>query len=61
MGTKVYSDLETLQKDLNEYINEYNYEENHQGKRCQGPTPMDTFLESKKYFVEKNLIGRLAA
>jgi transposase InsO family protein len=58
---KVYSDLETLQIDLNEYMNEYNYKRTHQGKRCQGRTPMETFLESKKYFVEKNLSENLAA
>jgi transposase InsO family protein len=58
---KVYSDLETLQKDLNEYMNEYNYKRTHQGKRCQGRTPMETFLESKKYFAEKNLSKGLAA
>jgi transposase InsO family protein len=58
---KVYSDLETLQKDLNEYMNEYNYKRTHQGKRCQGRTPMETFLESKKYFAEKNLSKGLTA
>jgi transposase InsO family protein len=58
---KVYSDLEILQKDLNEYMNEYNYKRTHQGKRCQGRTPMETFLEGKKYFVEKNLSENLAA
>jgi transposase InsO family protein len=58
---KVYSDLETLQKDLNEYMNEYNYKRTHQGKRCHGRTPMETFLESRKYFVEKNLSDSLAA
>jgi len=58
---KVYSDLETLQMDLNEYMNEYNYKRTHQGKRCQGRTPMQTFLEGKKYFMEKNLSESLAA
>jgi transposase InsO family protein len=58
---KVYSDLEPLQMDLNEYMNEYNYKRTHQGKRCQGRTPMKTFLEGKKYFVEKNISESLAA
>lgn len=58
---KVYSDMETLQMDLNEYMNDYNYKRTHQGKRCQGRTPMETFLESKKYFVEKNLSESLVA
>jgi len=58
---KVYSDMESLQMDLNEYMNDYNYKRTHQGKRCQGRTPMETFLEGKKYFVEKNLSESLAA
>jgi hypothetical protein len=57
---KVYSDLEYLQKDLIEYMNEYNYKKTHRGKRCQGRTPIDTFLESTKYFTEKNLSESLA-
>jgi transposase InsO family protein len=52
---KVYSDLETLQLDLDEYMNGYNYTRTHQGKRCQGRTPMETFLDGKKFFEEKNL------
>jgi transposase InsO family protein len=58
---KVYSDLEPLQMDLDEYMNEYNYKRTHQGKRCQGRTPIETFLEGKKYFTEKNLNEKLAA
>ncbi|OGP93960.1 MAG: hypothetical protein A2157_02205 [Deltaproteobacteria bacterium RBG_16_47_11] len=58
---KVYSDLEALQMDLNKYMNECNYKRTHQGKRCQGRTPMESFLESKKYFLEKNLSESLAA
>jgi transposase InsO family protein len=52
---KVYSDLETLQSDLDGYMNGYNSTRTHQGKRCQGRTPMETFLEGKKFFEEKNL------
>ncbi len=52
---KVYSDLESLQLDLDEYMNGYNYTRTHQGKRCQGRTPMETFLEGRKLFEEKNL------
>ncbi len=58
---KVYSDLETLQTDLDKFINEYNLERTHQGKRCQGRTPMETFQDGKKYFLEKNLIDLTAA
>jgi transposase InsO family protein len=58
---KVYSDLEDLQMDLDEFMNEYNYKRTHQGKRCQGRTPMETFLDGKKYVEEKNLNDKLAA
>jgi hypothetical protein len=52
---KIFSDLETLQLDLDEYINGYNRTRTHQGKRCQGRTPMETFLDGKRFFEEKNL------
>lgn len=58
---KVYSDLEILQMDLDEYIKKYNLERTHQGKRCLGRTPMETFQDGKKYFLEKNLIDLTAA
>jgi transposase InsO family protein len=57
---KVYGDLETLQLDLDEFMNGYNRTRTHQGKRCQGRTPMETFLEGGKLFDEKNL-NNLAA
>ena len=52
---KVYGDLETLQTDLDGYMNHYNHERTHQGKRCQGKTPMQTFIDGKQYFAQKNL------
>jgi transposase InsO family protein len=52
---KIYSGLETLQNDLDEYMRKYNQERTHQGKRCKGRTPMQTFLDGKKLFEEKNL------
>jgi len=58
---KVYSDLETLQIDLDQYMHEYNFERTHQGKRCQGRTPMETFVDGKGYFKEKNLDEQLVA
>ena len=58
---KIYSDIETLQLDLDEYIQRYNNERTHQGKRCQGRTPMQTFIEGKKLFNDKNIEKRLAA
>lgn len=52
---KIYGDLETLQTDLDGYMNHYNHERTHQGKRCQGRTPMQTFIDGKQYFAQKNL------
>jgi len=52
---KLYSDLETLQADLEEYLVEYNTNRTHQGKRCQGRTPMETFMEGKERYNEKNI------
>jgi transposase InsO family protein len=52
---KIYSDIESLQNDLDEYIDEYNNDRTHQGKRCQGRTPMQTFIEGKRLCEEKNL------
>jgi transposase InsO family protein len=58
---KIYSDIETLQRDLDEYMVEYNTERTHQGKRCKGRTPMETFIEGKKLFNEKNLRETMTA
>lgn len=41
---KFYHDLESLQKDLDSWIDYYNNERTHQGKICNGKTPMETLL-----------------
>ena len=58
---KVYTDLETLQMDLDEYMVEYNTERTHQGKRCKGRTPMESFIDGKKLFNEKNIRETMTA
>jgi transposase InsO family protein len=58
---KVYSDLETLQTDLDENMNRFNNERTHQGKRCMGRIPMATFLDGLELCKEKNLAEKLAA
>jgi transposase InsO family protein len=40
----LYTSLEQLQGDLDAYMRRYNEERTNQGKRCQGRTPMETFL-----------------
>jgi hypothetical protein len=52
---KIYSDVEMLQQDLDEFMDRYNNQRTHQGKRCQGRTPMATFIEGKKLYDQKNL------
>ena len=47
--------LEELQKDLDEWIDKYNNDQTHQGKMCCGRTPMETFLDGKTIWAEKNL------
>jgi len=52
---KLYSTIEELQKDLDEWIENYNNERTHQGKMCCGRTPIDTLLDGKSIWAEKNL------
>ena len=50
---KVYRDLESLQLDLDQWIEYYNNERTHQGKMCCGRTPMETLEEGKSICEEK--------
>ncbi|MHC5040144.1 MAG: IS481 family transposase [Planctomycetota bacterium] len=52
---KVYRTLEELQKDLDDFMTEYNESRTHQGKRCQGRTPMKTFLDGLPLVREKQI------
>ncbi len=52
---KLYSTMEELQKDLDEWIETYNNERTHQGKMCCGRTPMETLLDGKSVWADKNL------
>ncbi|NRN30261.1 integrase core domain-containing protein, partial [Photorhabdus heterorhabditis] len=52
---KLYSDLESLQSDLDNGLWHYNNERTHQGKMCCGRTPMETLLDGKRLWAEKNL------
>jgi transposase InsO family protein len=50
---KIYRDIETLQADLDEWLDKYNYERTHQGKMCCGRTPMETLEDGKNIWQEK--------
>jgi transposase InsO family protein len=50
---KIYKDLESLQADLDVWLNYYNRERTHQGKMCCGRTPWDTLMDGKQIWQEK--------
>lgn len=52
---KLYDSLETLQTDLDEWLVFYNTKRTHQGKVCNGRTPLITLLDGKDIWAEKNL------
>jgi transposase InsO family protein len=53
---KIYSSIEELQEDVDEWIKQYNEERPHSGKYCFGKTPMQTFLDSLALAKDK-MIG----
>lgn len=50
---KLYQDIESLQKDLDEWMAFYNNRRTHQGKMCCGRTPIQTLMDSKQIWQEK--------
>jgi transposase InsO family protein len=52
---KVYTTIEQLQADVDEWLRYYNEERPHSGRYCYGKTPMQTFRESKHLADEKML------
>lgn len=50
---KIYDNVESLQKDLDEWLIYYNNERTHQGKMCCGRTPIDTLIDGKRIWREK--------
>jgi len=58
---KMYSSLEELQKDIDQWLHFYNNERAHSGRYCYGKTPMQTFMDSKNLAQVKdvnNLFGQ---
>ena len=53
MRKKIYLTLGELKADLDAWLEYYNLERTHQGKHCQGRTPMETFLENLPLAKEK--------
>ena len=52
---KIYTDLASLQVDLDEWLVYYNTERTHQGKMCCGRTPMETLQDGKQIWQAKLL------
>lgn len=50
---KIYTTLDELQKDLDDWLYYYNHQRTHQGKMCCGRTPIETLLDGKKIWQEK--------
>jgi len=42
---KVYTSVEEIQADLDEFLEWYNFQRNNQSKYYKGRTPMETFKE----------------
>ena len=49
---KAYTDLETLQLDLDAWLETYNHQRKHQGNLCCGRTPMQTVREGRQLWQE---------
>lgn len=58
---KIYTRLEDLQNDVDVWMKNYNEDRPHSGKHCDGKTPMETFLVTKRLAEDKMLGRDLAA
>jgi transposase InsO family protein len=58
---KVYTSLEQLQADIDEWLEFYNRERPHSGRYCYGKTPLATFRDSKHLADQKQLDQLLKA
>lgn len=45
---KIYRNIDEIQDDVDRWIKYYNEERTHQGRFCNGKTPMQTFVDGKK-------------
>jgi transposase InsO family protein len=52
---KLYTSLDQLQADLDQWLEYYNNERTHQGKMCNGRTPMQTLIDAKEVTQQKQL------
>lgn len=52
---KIYTTLEELQNDVDQWIHWYNHERSHSGKHCYGKTPWQTWVDAKPLAQDKQL------
>jgi hypothetical protein len=52
---KIYSSVDDVQEDANQWLEFYNKERAHSGKHCYGKTPWQTWQDSKDLAKEKEL------
>src|SRR6185437_9735607 len=52
---KMYSSIEQMQQDLDQWLRYYNEERTHSGKYCYGKTPIQTFIDSVHLAKEKRI------
>lgn len=50
---KIYSSIEQLQNDLDDWLDYYNNDRTHQGKICCGRTPIQTLIGGKEAWRDK--------
>ncbi len=58
---KIYSSVEELQEDVDEWIEWYNRERTHTGRHCDGRTPLQTLRETKHLVYQKMLDRQVQA
>ena len=52
---KLYTSVDELQQDIDEWLKTYNNDRPHSGKHCYGKTPMQTFKDSLDVAKQKNI------
>lgn len=58
---KLYTNLDDLQKGLDEWLSHYNIQRPHSGKYCYGKTPLETFKDTLPLAKQKLLNQHSAA
>ena len=52
---RIYSSIEQLQSDLDDWLEKFNTKRTHQGKMCCGRKPLETLIDGKKIWQKKKV------